>query len=204
MDDPDERPLAAVADRQVAGGPVDQRVALVGSGGEGQEAGGLVHDQDVAVLVQHAEPAGDRPRLGPAGEVLDRRVGLDLAPGLVAAVARHVDPAVAHRILGGPARQAEPLGHQLVETHRHAKGESDLTSWSVTGVIRADWYRERAALRSVSGRPVPHDPRRPETRQGCGQFPWLDQESRLAGLSPEGARLYTHCSDLPPQARREG
>ena len=47
----------------------------------GEQAGGLVDDQDVRVLVQDPEPAGDLARLGPVGEERDRGVVGDLAAG---------------------------------------------------------------------------------------------------------------------------
>ncbi len=118
VDHPEERLAAAVAEREVARRPGDQRVALAVGGRLGEQAGGLVDDQDVRVFVENLEPAGDLPGLGPIGEELDRRVDRDLPAGLVAALAVEVDPAVPHGLLGGPAREPEPIGHQLVESDR--------------------------------------------------------------------------------------
>ena len=209
MDDPDERPPAAVADRQVAPGPLDQGVALVVECREGQQPGGLVDDQDVAILVEHAELARDGPRLGAVREVGDGGLGLDLASRLVAAVARHVDPPVAHRLLRGPARQAEPLGDQFVKTDRHVIG---CIRYPSLRRRRPDGRRRRRAAPHVSrarcGRPgswrlggLPvHDgrpsrgPRRPESRRG----PWVF--SVVSGLTISRTTVVT-LGPIVPAAR---
>jgi hypothetical protein len=84
----------------------------------GEEAGWLIDDQDVRIFVQDFEPARDLAGLGAIREELDRGVGRDLSTGLVAAFAVEVDPAVPHRFLGGPPREAEPIGGKLIEADR--------------------------------------------------------------------------------------
>ena len=88
-----------MADRQVLARALDQGVALAVGRRQGEQPGGLVDDQDVPVLVQDPQPGGDVPRLRPVREERDGGIGLDLAAGLVAEVAGHVDPSVPDRLL---------------------------------------------------------------------------------------------------------
>ena len=86
-----------------------------------EQAGRLVDDQDVRVLVQDPEPAGDLAGFGAAweeGHPVARVVG-HLAARLVGHGAVDLDPTIADRLLGGPPRQREAVGDQLIQANRH-------------------------------------------------------------------------------------
>ena len=83
------------------------------------------------LLTVAVAPAADRVVVHLAGEAdLSTRSVLDeglrdapgerpLAAGLVAAFPGEVDPAIADRLLGGPAREPEAFGDEFVEADRH-------------------------------------------------------------------------------------
>ncbi len=142
VDHTEERPSAAVAEREIACRPGDQGVAFAVGSRLSEQSGGLVDDQDVRVFVEDPEPAGDLPGLGPIREELDRGVDRDLAAGLVADLAVEVDPPIPDSLLRGSTRQAEPLGDQLVQTDR---------SWAgVRGPRRSGTFREERTGRPSS------------------------------------------------------
>ena len=115
VDDADVR-LAAVADGEVVLDSGGEGVGFVRGGGEGQDAGGLVDDDDVGVLEQDVElRADDAAGLGAVGVEVEDGVGSDEAAGFVAAGAVEVDAAGADGFLGGGAGEGEAFGDEFVD-----------------------------------------------------------------------------------------
>ena len=131
VDDADERPGQAVADRQVLARALDQGVALAVGGRAGSGApAGLSTTRTCRSSCRTLQPGGDVPGLGAVREELDGGVRLDLAAGLVAEVPGDVDPAVAAPRPRRASGEAEPLGDHFIETG-HA--ESGVGGWSGRG-----------------------------------------------------------------------
>ncbi len=107
-----------VSAREVSPGPFQQRVAFAIGRRLGQETGGLVDDQDVAILVQYLQPPRGRLGSRPARALGQRRLRLDLARRVEAGLAGHVDLPVPNRCTRPSPRQAELLRDSLVQTHR--------------------------------------------------------------------------------------
>ncbi len=106
-----------VAMLQVEEDAAPERVLFAGLGRHGQQAGRLVHDHDVVVLVQDGEARADAAPGGPARVQLERCLGIDLGPGLVHGRPARIDPAGAHGIACRPTRQPELAGDGEVEPH---------------------------------------------------------------------------------------
>ena len=133
VDHADKGSPGAVAVGEVARRPRDQGIFLLLGGRLAEQACRLHHDQDVGIFVEDMQSPGHFAEPGPAGEVGEVGVGLDLAAGLVAAVAGEVDPAVADRLLRGASRQCETFGDQFIEANRHGGGNPNGSARRGTG-----------------------------------------------------------------------
>ena len=102
---------------EIVEGAAPEGVFFARLGGDRQEARGLVHDEHVAVLVEHGEP---RPHVAPHGTVAMKHetdVRLDGRARLVDDGAVDLDAAGPHGVASRPPRQGEADGDGLVQPH---------------------------------------------------------------------------------------
>ena len=116
VNDEGDRP-APVAMVQVVEHPGEQCVALTLGGGDRQEPGGLLYDQEVGVFDEYPEPRPDVMAGGPARMKRDGRVFGDLFSWFVAGRSGHVHPSRAHRFARRASREMEASRKGDVEPH---------------------------------------------------------------------------------------
>ncbi len=121
VNDADIRAREAAFLREITAGALKERVALAIGGGLSQETGGLVDDQDIAVLEEDSKPPRDRLGSGAAGMISHRSVRLNVAGGVEAGLAGDVDvPALDGDCACSP-RKAELHSDPLVQAHGHSR-----------------------------------------------------------------------------------
>ena len=114
-----------------------QRVASRSLGRDGQEAGGLVHDQDVRVLVEHGEAGPDGAANRSSGVKRDFGLRTHREPGFLSGDAVDVDLAAPDRLARRAPRQRESLRHREIEPHRFAPSGTRISTKKPGSPIRA-------------------------------------------------------------------
>ncbi|KAJ3056726.1 hypothetical protein HK102_011158, partial [Quaeritorhiza haematococci] len=145
VDDPDVGLLDPPLVDLIPPGAFQQGVALAKLRGLDEEPGGLVDDEDVAVLVQHGQPSLGQVGPGPVGVERQLVVGADLLGRVDPAHAPDVDLAALDRLARGASGELETLGHDLVEPylHRSIAFHLGLPDREVFGSSRGQYSRSR-------------------------------------------------------------
>ena len=108
----------AVAQLEVLEDAAPESVPFALLGRYGQQAGGLVDDDHVAVLVQHRQSRAHGPPRGPVADELDARPLGDVGARQLDRLAVHVHPAAADRLARRAPRESESARDLVVEPHR--------------------------------------------------------------------------------------